>query len=192
MEERRPTRSSRLASAFGASVTWLRFILILAIAAATAWVVVNVKPQEESESDVISMVPSDAKALQAQRRAAELFAVPFCTDAVVVQRAPSGISLDEQKATFDSAVQTDQAAQSGEGPRLVAVPGTNTEGVVPGSLESSTFVLTYLAVPESDPLVDRVTLAHQYAGGLGPDASVVGVTGVAPAELHEGSLIEDS
>jgi RND superfamily putative drug exporter len=185
-----PTKSGRISTAYGAVVTWLRFLLLPAVVALTVYVGMQTSPQQAGESDVISMVPSDSKALQAQRRAAELFDLPFASDAVVVQRNPDGLSLDVQKATVDRAVATDRAARDGTGPRMVAIPVTNTAGLVPGSRESSTTALTYLGFPATTSLIDRVAMAKQYAGHVGPD--VVGVTGVAPANLHEGTLIEDS
>jgi putative drug exporter of the RND superfamily len=190
METEIPTRSGWIWRAYGATVTWLRFPLLLAIAVLTGYVVLHVKPQEASQSDVISMVPADSKALQAQRRAAQLFDLPFASDAVVVQRDQAGLSLDVQRQTANRAVATDKAARSGEGPAMVAIPVANTRGLVPGSRESDTTALTYLGFPEDTTLVDRVSLAERYADGVGPH--VVGVTGVAPANLHEGRLIEDS
>jgi len=190
METEIPTRSGWIWRAYGATVTWLRFPLLLGIAVLTGYVVMHVKPQEASQSDVISMVPADSKALQAQRRAAQLFDLPFASDAVVVQRDPAGLSLDVQRQTASRAVATDQAARSGEGPPMVAIPIANTRGLVPGSRESDTTALTYLGFPEDTTLLDRVLLAERYADGVGPH--VVGVTGVAPANLHEGQLIEDS
>jgi|tagenome__1003787_1003787.scaffolds.fasta_scaffold20985194_5 RND superfamily putative drug exporter len=185
-----PTKSGRLSTAYGAVVTWLRFLLFPAALALAVYVGVQTSPQQAGESDVISMIPPDSKALEAQRRAAELFDLPFASDAVVVQRNPSGLSLDVQKQTVDRAVATDRAARDRTGPAMVAIPVANTRGLVPGSRESDTTALTYLGFPPSTPLVDRVALADQYAGRVGPD--VVGVTGVAPANLHEGQLIEDS
>ena len=51
-------------------------------------------PAAEGDSGLISMVPQDSAAIAAQRRAAELFELPFAADAVVVQRNPDGPVAD--------------------------------------------------------------------------------------------------
>jgi RND superfamily putative drug exporter len=175
-------------------VTWLRVPVLIAGIAAAAWVGLHTDRSEGGDSGLISMVPADAAALEAQREAAERFELPFAADAVVVQRNADGLPTSEQRAAVDQAVAADRAARDGSGPRLVAVPVVNTLGVVPGSRESSTTALTYLGFPATTSLVDRVAEADRYADQAAqrPDAAVVGVTGAQPAELHEGRLVDSS
>jgi RND superfamily putative drug exporter len=179
---------------YASVVTWLRWPALLAAIAGAAWIAVNTDPAAEGDSGLISMVPQDSAAIAAQRRAAELFELPFAADAVVVQRDPSGLSATSQRAVYDQAVETDRAARDGSGPRMVAVPVTNTLGLVPASRESSTTALTYLGFPGDLSLVDRVAEADRYADKAAerPDSAVIGVTGAQAAELHEGRLVDSS
>ena len=179
---------------YASVVTWLRWPALLAAVAGAAWIAYTTDPAEENQSGLISMVPADAQSLAAQRRAAQLFELPFAADAVVVQRNPDGLSLAEQRAVYDQAAATDSAARDGTGPRMVAIPIANTLGAVPGSRESSTTALTYLGFPESVSLVERVNEANRYAdrAAARPGSAVVGVTGAQPAELHEGRLVDSS
>ena len=179
---------------YASVVTWLRWPALLAAIAGAAWIAANTDPAAEGDSGLISMVPQDSAAIAAQRRAAELFELPFAADAVVVQRDPSGLSATSQRAVYDQAVETDRAARDGSGPRMVAVPVTNTLGLVPASRESSTTALTYLGFPGDLSLVDRVAEADRYADKAAerPDSAVIGVTGAQAAELHEGRLVDSS
>jgi RND superfamily putative drug exporter len=179
---------------YASVVTWLRWPALLAAVAGAAWIAYNTNPAQENESGLISMVPQDARSLAAQRRAAQLFELPFAADAVVVQRNPDGLSAAEQRAVYDQAAATDSAARDGTGPRMVAVPIANTLGAVPGSRESSTTALTYLGFPQDVSLVERVNEANGYAdrASARPGSAVVGVTGAQPAELHEGRLVDAS
>ena len=179
---------------YASVVTWLRWPALVAAVAAAAWIAAHTNPAAEGDSGLISMVPQDSAAIAAQRRAAELFELPFAADAVVVQRNPEGLSPTAQRAAYHQAVAADRAARDGSGPRMVAVPITNTLGLVPASRESSTTALTYLGFPGDLSLVDRVAEADRYADRAAerPDSAVVGVTGAQPAELHEGRLVDSS
>src|SRR5437763_15390797 len=193
-EQRSDRRAGPAARAYAAITSWFRLPLLLGVVAFTVWLLITVKPAPAGQSEVVSMVPSDSVSLRAQERAARLFELPFASDAVIVQRDPHGLSPAEQRAAVNRAMDADRAARSGSGPRMVALAVVNTLGIVPGSRESSTAALTYLGFPSNTSLTDRVALAHRYAAGVArdPAASLVRVTGLAPANLHEGILIEDS
>lgn len=180
--------------AYGRLVVWLRLPILLGGIALGVWLGLHTSPASSEDSGLISMMPANSDALAAQQRAASLFTLPFAADAVVVQRDPAGLPVTEQAAVLRQAVATDRAARDGQGPAMIAIPVTNAGRVAPGSRESSTTALTYLGFPARTELADRVSLAQRYAQVTArrPGASLVGVTGAEPANLHEGRIIDDS
>jgi len=75
---------------YASVVTWLRWPALLAAIAGAAWIAANTDPAAEGDSGLISMVPQDSAAIAAQRRAAELFELPFAADAVVDDSRDAG------------------------------------------------------------------------------------------------------
>ena len=73
-----------------------------------------------------------------------------------------------------------------------ALPILNVSGVVPGSRETGTTAITYLAFDPGVLQVDRERLAKDYAQVLPhPPGGTNGITGVTPAQLEQGRLILD-
>ncbi len=166
----------------------LRFIAVPAWVAAAVYLAFTNPTVTAGSQDIVSLVPSDAPALAVAERAAREFQLPVSTEAAVVQRAPHGLSVEEQRRIVERAVRTDRG-----GGALFALPVLNTAGIVPGSRERSTTAITFLGFrDQSMSLTDRDRAAHAYAAEASrdPGGSVVGVTGIVPAKLHEGRLIE--
>ena len=142
--------------------------------------------------DLISLVPKHAPALEAARRAAAAFDVPFAAEVSVVERDPHGLSVQEQRRAVGQALAIDRPAGGGDPPFLV-LPWTNTAGAMPGSRESSTAVISYFEFPPAMPLAGRMQAVDRYmADARGNGAPVVGRTGILPAQLHEGTIVEDA
>ena len=141
------------------------------------------------------MVPRDSAAIAAQRRAAELFELPFAADAVVVQRDPDGLPPTAQRAVYDQAVETDHAARR----RLRPADGRD-----PGHEHAWGWCRRPASRrPRRSPISDSRATCRWSTGSPrptatptgrrnDPDAAVVGVTGAQPAELHEGRLVDSS
>jgi RND superfamily putative drug exporter len=184
--------TSRPAAAYARLVVAMRWPILLAWIAGTAYVVVNVPEPVAAPGDLISLVPKHAPAIDAARRSAQAFDVPFSAEVSVVERDPHGISLQEQRRAVDQALAIDRPPGGGDPPFLV-VPVTNTAGAMPGSRESSTAVVSYFAFPPVMSLESRMQAVGRYMqDARRAGAPVVGRTGILPAQLHEGTLVEDA
>jgi RND superfamily putative drug exporter len=181
-----------VAAAYARLVVALRWPIILAWLAGTAYVVVALPEPAAGPADLISLVPKHAPAITAARRAARAFDVPFSAEVSVVERDPKGLSTQEQRRAVGQALAVDRPPGGGRPPFLV-LPVTNTGGAMPGSRESSTAVISYFAFPSVMPLAGRMQAVDRYmADARGAGAPVVGRTGILPAQLHEGTIVEDA
>jgi RND superfamily putative drug exporter len=187
-----PTSTSRTAAAYARLVVALRWPILIGWVAATVYVAVNVPAPTAEPGDLISLVPKHAPALEAAQRAAAAFDVPFSAEISVVERDPRGLSVQEQRRAVGQALAIDRPAGGGD-PPFVVLPVTNTAGAVPGSRESSTAVISYFAFPPAMSLSARFEAVDRYmADAREAGAPVVGRTGILPAQLHEGTIVEDA
>ena len=178
--------------AYARLVVALRWPILVAWIAGTAYVVAALPQPASGPADLVSLIPRHAPALAASRRAAAAFDVPFSAEVSVVERDPHGLSLQEQRRAVEQALAIDRPPGGGDPPFLV-VPVTNTAGAVPGSKESSTAVISYFAFPPVMPLEGRMQAVDRYMqDARRAGAPVVGRTGILPAQLHEGSIVEDA
>lgn len=126
---------------------------------------------------------------RAQQLATRDFGFPLSTDTAVVQRNPHGLSQDAQQRQLTAARAIQQRRDPALGGIRAAVPLSNAAVRTPSG-ERGTTAITYLLFADDVGLDDRVALAHRYADQAlgGQRASVVGVTGAAPArnaQFHE-------
>jgi len=178
--------------AYARLIVALRWPILVAWIAGTAYVVAQLPEPASAPGDLISLVPKHAPALDAARRTAQAFEVPFSAEVSVVERDPHGISLQEQRRAVEQALAVDRPPGGGDPPFLV-VPVTNTAGAVPGSNESSTAVISYFAFPPVMSLESRMQAVGRYMqDARRAGAPVVGRTGILPAQLHEGTIVEDA
>ena len=138
-----------------------------------------------------SLVPADAEAVETQIRSARLFRLPLLANTLVVQRDPNGLTAEAQSKVFERAVKIARR----EYPDLLSVPfalpATNTLALFPASSEDSTTAITYLYFEGDVGLVARDRLAHWFTDRrFDSSDSLVGVTGVVPARVEQGRLIE--
>jgi RND superfamily putative drug exporter len=184
--------TSRTATAYARLVVALRWPILVAWAAAAVYVALNVATPTSSPGDLVSLVPKHAPALEAARRAASAFDVPFGAEVSVVERDPHGLSVEEQRRAVGQALAIDRPSD-GSDPPFVVLPVTNTAGAVPGSRESSTAVISYFQFPPATSLSGRMEAVGRYmADARRAGAPVVGRTGILPAQLHEGTIVEDA
>lgn len=139
------------------------------------------------------VMSADTPAVRAEKRSVELFGFPLISRTVVVQRDPTGMSPYAQARTVVRALAVDRHRAGDVRPILGALPLTNTQGLFPGSRESSTTSLTYLLFGPETSVTARTRAARHYADRFFEDRDhVVGVTGSAPARTAQGHLIEDA
>lgn len=183
-------RREALARAFAWLVVRLRWPIVLGWVAAAVAVVVYLPSLQDAgdETSLAGLVPQDAESLAAGARSAELFDLPVITHTAVVQRDPDRLSRPALARTVRRA----DRITNGRDPELReirgALPIVNAEGLVPGSRETGTTVITYLFFdPTETDLDDQDELAHRYADKYVRfrDDALVGVTGAVPARMEE-------
>ncbi|HJU36600.1 MAG TPA: MMPL family transporter [Gaiellaceae bacterium] len=184
-----PPPAGRLTRLYGGVVVWLAPLLVLVVVAA-AYGAYRYLPSIASAPTATSdaLLPKHPQALAVERKSAKLFGAPVATPYVVVQRDPAGLSARVQRATIAKALAVDK----GRVPSLrgvMAVPVMNTLGIVPGSREHGTTIVTYLYFPGSTPSGLAFTDTQRYARYLGPQLHAVGATGAEGARLEQFDLL---
>jgi RND superfamily putative drug exporter len=184
--------AGRGARAWASLVTKLRFVIVLAWVGGAAAATLLLPSLSESGASQGSLIAEDSESITARSRSAELFSLPILTETVVVQRDPSGLSEEARQRVVERAAAV--ATEPDEDGVLFAIPITNTDGLFPGSRESSTTAITYLFLPPELSIGDQRALAEDWAErNLGlPDDHLVGVTGAIPARVEEAHQVEDS
>ncbi|HEU5476377.1 MAG TPA: MMPL family transporter [Gaiellaceae bacterium] len=184
-----PPPAGRLAGAYAGVVVWLAPLLVLAVGAAT-FVTYRYLPSIASAPTATSdaLLPKHPAALAVERESAKLFGAPVATPYAVVQRDPHGLSAKAQRASVAKAMKVDRSkvpALRG----IVAVPVLNTLGIVPGSREHGTTIVTYLYFPHTTAAGLAYTDTERYAAYLGPRLHTVGATGAEGARLEQFDLL---
>lgn len=166
-----------------------------------AWVVVAVAATlalpslAETQTDSLGdLVATDADAIDAEVRSAELFEFPLLSRTVVVQRNPRGLSARALADAAENIARLNLGQLPGLQSIRFALGASNALGKPPFSRESSTTALTYLFFPLEIGPFGRTGLAERYIERfLDPsDGSYAGVTGAAPARVEQSRAIGDA
>ena len=165
----------------------LRFLVVPAFAVAAVAAGVHADPFQPG-GPVLNLIPKDSPALRAEADSLRLFRAPAGSDVIVVQRDPHGLSRDAQTRVISRAVAVSRGRDR-SGARL-AIPFINVPGA-PASTGDSTTAITHLVFDGSYSPNERTHAAQAYLNAAGPDAAPVGVTGVTPARIEQGTLILD-
>jgi RND superfamily putative drug exporter len=185
-------RLARAISWFAVKLRWP--ILIGWIAAAVAaWMFLPALGTTGS-SPLGDIVPENAKALQTEQRAFQIFGSSVATDTVVVQRNPRGLQRPEAEAHLLGArAVADKRVPPELGGVRAAVPLINAPAENVPWRERNTTALTYLFFGEDMNLVERDRAVEDYERAyLRPaSGSTIGATGAGPARLTQFEVIED-
>lgn len=149
----------------------------------------------EANSTPVTVTPSGSPAETTEQRAISDFGFPLVCEIVIVQRDPAGLSQAALKRAADRAMAIDQHRQPREYRDIMsAIPIVNAKGVVPGSKENATTVVTLLQLNPKLDLYHQYQLANQYATHEvnQPDDHLVGVTGAIPARAVQGDVIDQA
>lgn len=164
----------------------LRFLVVPAFAAAAVLAGLHADPFQTG-GPVLDLIPKDSPALKAQADSLRLFRAPAGSDVIVVQRDPAGLSRDAQSRVIAQAVAVGRG-QDRSGAQL-AIPFINVPGA-PASTGDSTTAITHLVFGGSYSPTERIRAAQGYLARVArPDGAPVGVTGVTPARIEQGTLI---
>jgi RND superfamily putative drug exporter len=186
--ERAPV--SRLFRTYAFVVVALRYPILLVWAAAAVAATLYL-PTIASFGAVGDLVPKGSPGVRAEVDAARLFGLPLTSQVAIVQRNPRGFPLDVQAAAARRAAAATQGQVHGIDGLAGALPVPNTAGVVPGSRERSTTIVTFLLFRPGTSVEAQAAggraLAHRYVSA--PQDHLVGVTGAAPARDTQGVII---
>ncbi|HEX7298424.1 MAG TPA: MMPL family transporter [Solirubrobacteraceae bacterium] len=188
----RARRRGPLARGYAALVVALRPLIPLAwVAAAVAATVALPGLGETPTAPLDDLAAKGGSAAEAQAFSVRAFGYPLATDTAVVQRDPRGLSDEAQRRQIEAA----RAVQERRDPALAdvraAVPLSNVAVRTPGG-ERGTTAITYLLFADDASTAERRELGERYAQRTlgGRAASVVGVTGAAPAREAQFAEIE--
>jgi putative drug exporter of the RND superfamily len=195
VEDNQPVDSGRPAvgwfwRAFAYVLVTLRYPILLAwvvaAVAATLWL-----PSLAPSNSLGQLIPAHSRAIQAERDAVTLFGVPLNAQVDIVQRDPHGFSLAEQERVMRLVLAVDKGRIAAIVGLAGALPIVNAEGAVPGSRERSTTIITLLffrpGVSVAAEAAGGREFARRYLGS--PQDHLAGVTGAAPAQDTQGSII---
>ena len=111
----------------------------------------------------------------------------------MVQRNPDGLPPAVQARALVRAKEASEGKYPDLKPIIAAVPVTNTLGLVPGSKEKGTTVITLLFTEPDASFADQVEAAERFvAAHYDASDSVVGITGSVPARVEQGDIVLDS
>lgn len=136
---------------------------------------------------------SDNPAVQSEIRSFQKFGFPLLSRVAVVQRNPAGLAPEVHARAVARAQAVSQGSFPDVKPILAAVPVTNALGLLPGSRERGTTVVTMLFTAPDVPLADQVKAAERFvANHYSADDAVVGVTGSIPARVEQDRIVLSS
>lgn len=191
-----PSHPGVIARAFALLVAGpFRFFVIAAGILVCAAAYAGLPSLNEAESTPVAVAPSGSQAQTTEERAISDFGLPFVSEVVIVQRDPQGLSQAALRRALDRAMAIDQHRQPPQFRDIEsAVPVVNAKGVVPGSKEDATTVVTLLELNPSLDLYHQYQLAERYANQEidQPGDHLVGVTGAVPARALQGDVIDQA
>lgn len=187
------TTTGRVARAYAWTVVKLRWPLLLGWLAAAVYAAVVLPAPAQPPNSLVSLVPANSPAVRADALALRLFRIPLTAETEVVQRDPHGLPAAVTVRVFARAARVDRQALRRPATALIALPVVNKAGVIPGSRETDTTAITYLAAPASMPAAERQARVNGYRADIARHGDrLAGVTGIYPAEVHEGNLVDDA
>jgi RND superfamily putative drug exporter len=181
-----------VSSRFAAGVVRARALIVLAWVAATGVAVLALPAIEEAQTGALGdLVPAGSDAIEAELRAADLFAFPLSSRTVVVERDPRGMGADRLALSATRVVQVNR----GTLPPLADAAGAyGVSNAVPGlpfARERATTTLSYLLFPLDIGQVGRTARGENFARSLGDPPGFVGVTGAVPARAAQADVIRE-
>ena len=146
-------------------------------------------PPLTTRSGGISDITSTGNpAIVAESRAAQAFGFPVLSRTMLVQHDPAGLPQPVVEKAYQAAKSLQQGGP--QGGIVAALPVLNAAGIVPGSTQTGTTLVTYL-YPQATAFGDATRSARTYAATHFDKAAdrVVGVTGTVPARYEQTVLV---
>jgi RND superfamily putative drug exporter len=168
-----------MARAFAGTVVSLRWLIVLGWIAVVAFAVLRL-PALGSSGGLTDLIPAGSAAAHAETDATRLFGFPLDPGVAVVQRDPHGMPQPAVTQAVQKAAAVDRTGSPIAGLRF-AVPLPNNPGLLKGTAEHSTSVLTYLVFRNDISFAAQTEGAARYGQGS--------VTGLVPARNAQNEII---
>ena len=178
-----------LARGYAFVVVSLRLVIIGGWAAAIAAAIVFLPPLNPATGGLSELIPPGSPAAHAEADASRLFGFPLDAAVAVVQRDPRGLPTATQVRAVHEALAADGHISGLAG----AFPLPNTAGLLAGTAEHSTTIITFLYFQPGSSFSQQTTGANDYVREYlnQPGDHVIGVTGPIPAEYAQSQIIQD-
>jgi RND superfamily putative drug exporter len=174
-------------------VVRLRWLVVAFWVAASAVSMWSLPALGQGGSDLEQLVSMDSPAVQSEMRSFDKFGFPLLSRVAVVQRHADGLPMTIQEEAVRRARAVSEGAYPDIKPIVAAVPVMNTLGLLPGSEERGTTVVTLLFTAPDVGFADQLAAAEQFkAKYYDADDAVVGVTGSVPARVEQGRIVQSS
>jgi putative drug exporter of the RND superfamily len=171
----------------------LRWFVVAFWVAVTGASVLGLPAIGHAGNDLNQLVSADNPAIASELRSYEAFGFPLLSRVAVVQRNPDGLSAAVQLKAVTRARAVSAGTYPDAEPIAAAVPVMNTLGLLPGSRENGTTVITMLFTAPDVSFGDQLEAAQRFvANHYDAEDAVVGITGSVPARVEQGRLVQSS
>ncbi|HKT53863.1 MAG TPA: MMPL family transporter [Caulobacteraceae bacterium] len=181
----------------GSAHTYARVVVALQLLIIAAWVAASIAAHIfvlplQTGSSLNGLLSGASGAVRTEKSSIAHFDSPLLAQTLVVQHREGGLAPTAEADAFQAALDFNTSPPRPLEGIAAAVPITNVQGVVPGSTQTATTILTYLLFPPTVSPADQLVLANRYAQHyLGdPHDGFVGVTGALVDEETQGSIIK--
>ncbi|GAA2326621.1 MMPL family transporter [Dactylosporangium salmoneum] len=184
---------SGLWRAYAGVVVALRWLVVVGWLAAAGLSVVYLPAVGQSGSDLEELVSAGNPAVANEVRSFQRFGFPLLSRVAVVQRRAEGLPEDTQRKAVERARSVADGTFTDVAPIRAAVPVMNAKGVLPGSTETGTTIVTLLFTDPDVTFAQQVKAAERFvAAHYDASDAVVGVTGSVPARVEQTRLVQHS
>lgn len=189
LPERPPRALGRLAALVAGP---LRYLVVAGWIAIVVAVTMALPTLGADAGDLGIPVPSDAPALRAEARSAELFGYPLISRTLVVQRDPSGLSAADRDALLQRVLAVGARSDPALAEIAAAVPLVDDLGLAAAPGQAGTTAVTYLFFGPDVAPARAEAVAGRFAAPLTATAGTLsGVTGTGPARNQQFAIIQD-
>src|SRR4051812_6552421 len=156
-----PHPGSRPAYALATGLVAARWLIVAGWVAATVLALLLLPPLTTRSGGISDITSTDNPAIVAESRAARAFGFPVLSRTMLVQHDPAGLPQPVVERAYQAARSLQQGGP--QGGIAAALPVLNAAGIVPGSTQTGTTLVTYL-YPQAAGFGDATRSAHAYTG----------------------------
>ncbi len=192
-EPRSRWRPGVLPRLYAGLVVALRWPIVAAWVIAAVASVIYLPTVGQGGSDLEQLVSADNPAIRSEVRSFDKFGFPLLSRVAVVQRNPAGLPQPVQQKAIQRARDVSNGTYPDATPIRAAVPVMNSVGLIPGSNENGTTIVTLLFTEPNVNFVNQVAAAKRFvAKHYDRGDTVVGITGSVPARVEQADIVQSS